>query len=49
MTSEGLEEMFEDDFADRCAKKIPLMSMGGQAKGLVCADSGALFKGLKFK
>ena len=32
MTSEGLGEMFED------AGKFPLVSMGGQAEGLACAD-----------
>ena len=38
MTSEGLGEIFEGDSADMCAGKFPLMSMGGQAEGLVCAD-----------
>ena len=33
--------MFEGDFADMCAEKLPLMSMGGQAEGLACADPGA--------
>ena len=28
MTSEGLGEMFEDDFAEIGAEKFPLMSMG---------------------
>ena len=41
MTSEGLGEMFEGDSADMCAKTFPLMSMGGQADGLACADPGA--------
>ena len=41
MTSEGLGEMFEGDSADTCGGKFPLMSMGGQAEGLVCADPGA--------
>ena len=41
MTSEGLGEMFEGDSADTCAGKFPLMSMGGQAEGLACADPGA--------
>ena len=27
MTSEGLWEMFEGDFADMCAEKFPLMSI----------------------
>ena len=31
MTFEGFGEMFEDDFADMCAKTFPLMFMGGQA------------------
>ena len=30
MTSEGLGEMFEGDSADMCARKFPLVSMGGQ-------------------
>jgi hypothetical protein len=34
MTSEGLGELFEGDSADTCAKKFPLVSMGGRA----CAD-----------
>ena len=38
MTSEGLGEMFEGDSADTCAKKIPLMLMGGRANGPACAD-----------
>ena len=33
--------MFEDDSADTSAKKIPLVSMGGWAEGLACADPGA--------
>ena len=41
MTSEGLGEMFEGDSADKCARKFPLMSMGGRAEGLLCADPGA--------
>ena len=40
MTSEGLGEMFEGDFADTCGGKFPLMYMGGQAEGLACADPG---------
>ena len=36
MTSEGLGEMFEGDFADMCAGKFPLVSMGGRAEGLTC-------------
>ena len=30
--------MFECDSADTCAGKFPLVSMGGQAEGLACAD-----------
>ena len=41
MTSEGLEEMFEGDSADMCARKFSLMSMGGRAEGLAYADPGA--------
>ena len=33
--------MFEGDFADMCAKQFLLVSMGGQAEGLACADLGA--------
>ena len=38
MTHEGL---FEGDFADTCKEKLPLVSVLGQAEGLVCADPGA--------
>ena len=41
MTSEGLGEMFEGDSADMCAVTFPLVSMGGRAEGLACADPGA--------
>jgi hypothetical protein len=41
MPSYRLGEMFEADFADMCAKNLSLMSIGGQAEGLVCADPGA--------
>ena len=41
MTSKGLGEMFEGDSADTCAGKFPLVSMGGRAEGLSCADLGA--------
>ena len=41
MTSKGLGEMFEGDSADMCARKFPLVSMGGRAEGLACADPGA--------
>ena len=33
--------MIEGDCADMCAKKILLMSIGGQAEGLACADPEA--------
>ena len=33
--------MFEGDFADTCADKFLLMSMGGQGEGLACTDPGA--------
>ena len=38
MTSEGFGELFEGDSVDTCAGKFPLMSMGGRAEGLACAD-----------
>ena len=41
MTSEVFREMLEGDSADTCAGKFPLMSMWGQAEGLVCADPEA--------
>ena len=41
MTSKGLGEMFEDDSADTCAEKFTLVTMGGRAEGLACADLGA--------
>ena len=41
MTSEGLGEMFEGDSADMAAGKLHLVSMGGRAEGLACADPGA--------
>jgi hypothetical protein len=41
MTSEGLGEMFEGNSADMCAGKFPLVSMGGRAEGLACADPEA--------
>ena len=40
MTSEGLVELFVGDSADMCARKFPLLSMGGRAEGLACADPG---------
>ena len=30
--------MLKGDSTDMCAGKFPLMSMGGQAEGLPCAD-----------
>jgi hypothetical protein len=34
-------ELFEGDSADTGAGKFPLVSMGGRAEGLACADPGA--------
>ena len=33
--------MFTGDSAYMCARKFPLVSMGGRAEGLTCADPGA--------
>ena len=41
MTSEGLGEMFLGDSAEMCGGKFPLVSLGGRAEGLACADPGA--------
>jgi hypothetical protein len=41
MASEGFGEMFEGDSADTYAGKFRLVSMGGRAVGLACADPGA--------
>ena len=41
MTSEGLGEMFEGDSAPTCAGKFLMVSMGGGAEGLACADPEA--------
>ena len=41
MTSEGFGEMFEGDSADTLTGKFPLVSMGGRAEGLACAEMGA--------
>jgi hypothetical protein len=30
--------VFEGDSADTCARKFPLVSMGGRANGQACAD-----------
>ena len=34
--------MFEGDSADMCAGQFPLVSMGGRAEDLACADQGAM-------
>ena len=31
-------EMFESNFAETCAEKYPIMSMGACEEGLACAD-----------
>ena len=36
MTSVGLGEMFEGDFAETCTGIFSLMLMGGRAEGLAC-------------
>jgi hypothetical protein len=36
-----LGELFEGDSADMCAVKFLLVSRGGRAEGLACADPGA--------
>jgi hypothetical protein len=41
MTSEGLGDRFEGDSADMCAGKFSLVSMGGRAEGIACANPGA--------
>ena len=41
MISERLGGMFKGDSADMCAGKFPLVSKGGRAEGLACADPGA--------
>ena len=41
MTSKAFGEMFEGDSADICAGKFLVVSMGGRAEGLACADLGA--------
>ena len=42
MRSYQLGEMPEGDFSDMCAGKFTLMSLGVRAKGLACADPGAM-------
>ena len=47
LTSEGLGEMFEGDSADTCARKFPLVSMGGRAGARTpIGASGNYFKGI---
>jgi hypothetical protein len=41
MTSEVLVDVFQGDSADTGPGKFQLVSMGGQAEGLACADPGA--------
>ena len=41
MTSEGSGQMFEGDFTDMSADKIPLMSMGGQGDLPIVRRQGA--------
>jgi hypothetical protein len=41
VTSKVLGGMFEGDSADTSAGKFPLVSTGGRAEGLACADPGA--------
>ena len=41
MAFEGLGKVFEGDFANMCAVKFTLMSMGVRAEGLACSDPGA--------
>jgi hypothetical protein len=38
MNLEGLGEVFNDDSADMCAGKFPLVLMVGRANGQACAD-----------
>ena len=38
ITSEGLGEMFEGDFADRCVKKFPIILMGDEQHRQACTD-----------
>ena len=40
ITFRNFFEHFEGDSAETCAGKFPLMSMGGWAEGLACADPG---------
>ena len=38
---EGLLQMFEGDSAGTCTGRFLIVSIGGRAKGLVCADPGS--------
>jgi hypothetical protein len=38
MSLKGLGEVFRGDYADTCARKFPLVSMGGRANGQASAD-----------
>ena len=38
MTSKGLGEIFEGDFADTYGEKSLLVLMEGQAEGVMCAE-----------
>jgi hypothetical protein len=40
MTFEWQGEILEGDSADKHAQKFRIVSMGGQAEGLACADPG---------
>ena len=48
MTSEGLGEMFEGDYADMCGRKFPLVSMGGRAETRERGPPSALAEILSF-
>ena len=41
MPSDGLEGMYEGDFADACAEKIPLVSMGGTSDPIQYGQTGS--------
>ena len=41
MPSDGLEGMYEGDFSDACAEKIPLVSMGGTSDPIQCGQTGS--------
>ena len=46
MTFEGLGEMFEGNSADTWARKFSIVSNGGRAESLVCADLGIGLSGV---